>query len=1073
MAMFKRNLAVVIGINDYRHGVNPLKTAVPDAEQVADTLQKVHGYTLLHPRLRTPAAILDGDATLAKLRHLFDQTLLKQVQPSEQDRLLIYFAGHGVTRQTDDYGPQGYLVPQDGEITQPETLYSMAALYQALNRLKCRHLLLVLDCCFAGMFRWGTRKATPMPETIHWEHYHRFTRHKSWQVMTSAAHDQEALDYLDNRGTGKSSQHSPFAEAFFEGLQHGDLIPDGVITTPELYLYIERYLWERTRGKQTPGIWPLSKENRGEYIFQLQPDDQLKLKHAPKLEKDNNPYRGLEPFEERHARYFFGRQEVIGDLMHHITQAEQPLTVVTGISGSGKSSLVKAGLIPQVKAQHRHSHHLLALIKPGSDPYLALTQAVCPANMGISQLQRISHELQRSPHLFQLFIAKYSEQHPQKTLLLVIDQFEEFITLAPKQPEPEPTPPPVWFDGWRAKLQRQSTQSVEAGETTTHKQSSQWQAVIEMLTNTLQACPQLHLVVTLRSDFEPRFQESALQPLWTKARFVVRPMRSDELRDAVIGPANEMALYFEPPNLVDRLVDEVAQSPGALPLLSFTLSELYLKLHRAWQMEGKDNRALTIDDEFDAQGGVAGLLAQRADAEYRNLPDDAHRATLRRVMLRLVELEGAEAVKRRVPETELAYPSAEENDRVAEVLSRLDDARLIVGGNEAGAAYVELAHDFLVSGWDTLQNWIQEDQETLALQRLVTPAVKNWQKTQKDLWHGNSRLDTLQKIKNSEQSWFNDAETNFVQDSLELKTRNSQIRRTSVSTVIVVLSGITTLAVLSANRANRNLEEARYQNVVSLTRASEALLQEGEEFEGLVAAMKAQSVFKGLPDKAKQELLGPLLATFNQAFSTNTVWKDYYSFHDHINSVETLAFNSDGNILATGSRDGTAKLWNASNGSLITTLEGHSNPVSTLAFNPDGNILATGSSDILGTGNEESTVKLWRVSDGSLITTLEGHIDSIGTLAFHPEGDILATGSWDGTAKLWRVSDGSLITTLEGHTDGIETLAFHPEGDILATGSWDGKAKLSRVTQGNIHKTLEKQVENFRFSRRGRLSSHV
>ena len=867
----------------------------------------------------------------------------------------------------------------------------MAALYQALNQLKCRHLLLVLDCCFAGMFRWGTRKATPMPETIHREHYHRFTRCKSWQVITSAAHDQAALDYLDNRGTGKSSKHSPFAEAFFEGLQHADLIPDGVITTPELYLYIERYLWERTQGKQTPGIWPLSKENRGEYIFQLLPDDQLKLKPAPKLEKDNNPYRGLEPFEERHARFFFGRQEVIENLMHHITHSEQPFTVVTGISGSGKSSLVKAGLIPQVKAQHRHSQHILALIKPGSDPYLALTQAVCPANMGISKLQRISQELRRSPHIFQLFIAKHSEQHPQKTLLLVIDQFEEFITLAPKQPEPEPTPLPGWFDRWRAKRQRQGTKSVEAGETTTHNQSSQWQAIIEMLANTLQACPQLHLVVTLRSDFEPRFQESALQSLWAKARFVVRPMRSDELRDAVIGPANEMALYFEPPNLVDRLVDEVAQSPGALPLLSFTLSELYLKLHRAWQMEEKDNRALTIDDEFDAQGGVVGLLTQRANAEYHNLPDDAHRATLRRVMLRLVELEGAEAVKRRVPETELVYPSAEENDRVAKVLTRLDDARLIVGGNEAGTAYVELAHDFLVSGWDQLQAWIDQEQETLALQRLVTPAVKNWQNTQKDLWNGNSRLDTLQKIKNSEQSWFNDEETDFVQNSLELKARNSQVRRTLVSAVIAALSGITTLAVLSANRANRNLEEARYQNVVSLTRASEALLQEGEEFEGLLEAMKSQQVFQSLPDKAQQDLLGPLLATFNHALSTNSEWKIYYSLSDHIGYVETLAFSPKGDVLATGSLDGTAKLWRVSDGTLITTLKGHSDDITDLAFNPEGSILATGSWD--------NTVKLWRVSDGTLINTLEGHTNNIETLAFHPAGDILATGSGDDTAE--------------------------------------------------------------------------
>ncbi len=192
-----------------------------------------------------------------------------------------------------------------------------------------------------------------------------------------------------------------------------------------------------------------------------------------------------------------------------------------------------------------------------------------------------------------------------------------------------------------------------------------------LLANILQSCPQLTLVVTLRSDFEPRFLDSALQPYWSKARFIVRPMRTDELRDAVEKPATEMALYFEPATLVDRLVDEVAQMPGGLPLLSFTLSEMYINLHRAWLEEGKEDRALTVDRDFEQQGGVAGSLTRRANAEYTNLPDDAHRKTMRQVMLRMVELEGGEAVRRRVPTTELDYPEAQENQRVETVLQSL------------------------------------------------------------------------------------------------------------------------------------------------------------------------------------------------------------------------------------------------------------------------------------------------------------------------------------------------------------------------------------------------------------------
>ena len=468
----------------------------------------------------------------------------------------------------------------------------MGELYESLNQLECRHLLVILDCCFAGMFRWaGTRKITVEPETIHWEHYHRFIKYPAWQVITSAAHNQEALDCLDNRGTGASGQHSPFAEALFEGLleQKADLIPDGVITTPELYLYLRQYVETHSKEQQTPGFWPLKKHDRGEYIFQLVPDSQLKLKPAPKLEKDNNPYRGLEAFEERYARFFFGREEVIESLITHISRRKEQFTVVDGISGSGKSSLVKAGLLPKLKKQADSSWQILPVIRPGADSYISLASVICPPEQATPEkLRQIAKQLQDSPEDFHHQITNWSKQNPDKKLLLVIDQFEELITLEPRKLS-------------TAQEKKRGVLSVlRFWRTSQHKKDEaiaeevpRWQAISEILANALEACPALHLLVTIRSDFSPRFRESALGPDWAKARFVVRPMHSNELRDAVIGPANEMALYFEPPELVDRLVDEVAQTPGALPLLSFTLSELYLKLHEAWRTEGKDDRALT------------------------------------------------------------------------------------------------------------------------------------------------------------------------------------------------------------------------------------------------------------------------------------------------------------------------------------------------------------------------------------------------------------------------------------------------------------------------------------------------
>lgn len=214
MEEFKRNLAIVIGINQYDNGINPLSTAVEDAQRLAEILEETHDYTLIHPNLDNPSAILDTDATLQQLRKLFTEILPNQIKPTSRDRLLIYFAGHGITRQSSDQGPQGFLVPQDADSNNPESMLPMRELYESLNKLECRHLLVILDCCFAGMFRWAsTRKVVVVPETIHWEHYYRFIKYPAWQVITSAAHNQEALDYLDNRGAGSSGKHSPLCRS--------------------------------------------------------------------------------------------------------------------------------------------------------------------------------------------------------------------------------------------------------------------------------------------------------------------------------------------------------------------------------------------------------------------------------------------------------------------------------------------------------------------------------------------------------------------------------------------------------------------------------------------------------------------------------------------------------------------------------------------------------------------------------------------------------------------------------------------------------------------------------------------
>ena len=268
MPEFSRNLAVVIGINQYGSGISSLQTAINDAKRLVEILRLKHGYQVW--------VFLDEIATLKNINRLLEETLPQQV--SSDDRLLFYFAGHGIALNGDD-GPEGYLIPQDAELGATNTYLPMTQLQASLSELPCRHFLGILDCCFAGAFRWSSnRDLLTAPEVIHKERYDRFITDPAWQVITSAAYDQKALDAFHvNTERGQRGNHSPFTAALLEALEGGaDIFPpaahgkpqgDGVITATELYLYLRDAVEPATEGnrqRQTPGIWPLNRHDKGE-----------------------------------------------------------------------------------------------------------------------------------------------------------------------------------------------------------------------------------------------------------------------------------------------------------------------------------------------------------------------------------------------------------------------------------------------------------------------------------------------------------------------------------------------------------------------------------------------------------------------------------------------------------------------------------------------------------------------------------------------------------------------------------------------------------------------------------------
>jgi WD40 repeat protein/uncharacterized caspase-like protein len=997
---FEQHHAFIIGIDNYQQ-VSPLQTAVNDARKLAEVLKEQHGFN-------APALLLDAKGE--EIRHLL-QTLPKQVK--ENNRVVFYFAGHGVAADGED-GPAGYLVPADADPTDVKTFIPMEDLHQQLDALPCRHLLLILDCCFSGAFKWSSQhraSGTLMPRKIFKERFDRFIKDRAWQVITSAASDQKALDVLrgeglrgkvtGDRGVKESPEgaHSPFALALFAGLQGDADIKvgqegDGVITATELYAYIRDQIEPATikesqKLRQTPGFFPLRRHDKGEFIF-LHPRHRLNLPAQPK----RNPYKGLQSFDETDKELFYGRDRVIAELR---AKAESnKLLVVSGASGTGKSSVIKAGLLPVLRDE---GFRILPVIRPGVSPMASLEKGLKDAKVidGSASLQDGA------------FIAKLGEQ---KTVLL-IDQYEELITRCPNPAEREQ------FDA----LLRKLLDEVQDGA--------------------------LKIILTVRADFEPQLDDGALKSLWTSGRCTVPPFSVEELKEVIVMPTIQEVLIFDPPELVDEIIEEVVQAPGALPLLSYTLSELY----EAYIKSGRQDRALKKED-YDNLGGVMGALRTKADALYQNL-DTGSQNTMRKIMLRMVSLEG-ELAGKRVLMDELIYADAAENQRVHAVIDQLVEARLIVKGKD----YVEPAHDALVRAWKMLREWIHAiGEDKILLNTKVNVAANEYAESQnvKFLWNDNPHLNVLQQDLSKPNQWFNGKEITFIQKSLQRKQKLSRILRSTIAGVIIALSGLTAWALWKQYEATQNYKKEKAGRLAIV--AKEVLPTDNTK--ALRLAEAGYAILEKHPPPDVSQVLSEVFHSQDSALF-------YTANFPHEEPVNAAVFSPDGRRILTADEGGLAMLWDLQ-GNLLRRFKQDDYEITDAVF---------GGNDQILTLSRNHVVRLWG-ANGKLLDTLacdksarlanfaaDGkqirvaidhvalpdnavgnlleslkHDKEITTAVFSPDGKNILTASKDHTAKLWELSQ-KFVHRLSHHENGVNTAVISPDGKRFLTAAFDNKAKL-------------------------------
>jgi hypothetical protein len=322
-------------------------------------------------------------------------------------------------------------------------------------------------------------------------------------------------------------------------------------------------------------------------------------------------------------------------------------------------------------------------------------------------------------------VVAWRAAHADTKLLLIIDQLEELVTLSSRS---------------RDEFLRQirEVQQIGAG--------------------------QVHWVVTLRADYEPHFQDLCSPTATASVRYLVPPFSREERREIIEGPAAERVLFFEPPTLVDRLLNEVVDTPGALPLLSFLLSEMY-------RVSIRRPRDRTLSEaDYQSLGGVSGALSKRADGVYESYSEPAEQEAFRYLMLRLVA--PGEIARQRVLESELQFSDEAETKRVIAIRDRLIDERLLVSDRDPqGRTFYEPAHDKLVLGWPLLSRFLVEDRAH-HLHHELRGAASKWQESGRllsRLWLRDPLLPSALAEARRVPRRFNQLEADFLRQSRRLQ----------------------------------------------------------------------------------------------------------------------------------------------------------------------------------------------------------------------------------------------------------------------------------------------------------------
>jgi len=742
----------------------------------------------------------------------------------------------------------------------------------------------------------------------------------------------------------------------------------------------------------------------------------------------DNPYLGLMAFDADKKDYFFGRKAAVRGIGERLSKSR--FLAVIGPSGCGKSSLVKAGVLPELKRDliPDSSQWEVKIFTPGRYPLEELEQALASRESG-------------------------------KTFLLFIDQFEELFTLGSDE-------------------------------------SQQREFISKITEEATKIDGDTRVIVAIRGDFLDRcarYQETAnLINCTQPTTYVVTPMTTAELTEAIEQPAEKHAIAFES-GLVEQIIIDVVNQAGALPLLQYALAELW----RVCVTDSNQRPTQLTFEGYKQIKGVKGALEKRADELYQSLAE-ADQKFVRCLFLELVQLGENQEVTRRHPSWQDLLDKADSQEQLERVTRQLAswNQRLIITDENK----VEVAHEALLSEWRRLREWIEDNRDNIRLERRLEGDCQEWNKQNRSegLLLTGTWLAAIDDWVNKDNPRLSLLESEFLRESLGRRDREIQEQ-------LEQERQLRELAEAKAKAEAEKAEEERAKTIAQMEKAMAAedkakaeaakarAMEEKAKIQkqkniwlslalGGLATVTALSI--SLKQQAEQreratlealmlkptqllefaDQIGALIESIKVLKSLKTVGgykpeaiarlhKEVISavlqinrLDGHSQQILDIAISPDNQLIASASMDKTVKVWTRE-GKLLKTIS-HKDNVWTVDFSPNSQSLASGSRD--------GIVKIWSIKD-NFKTKLEikpNQLNYVLKVRFSPDGKTIATANWDNSVKLWRLADGKLLGEFKGHSRPLENISFSPDGKILASTGWDHKIQLWNVVSRKLYRTL-------------------